>query len=138
MHLQLGFRSLILVLLKIVFKLEVPRESDAFYKGAGRSGHQPGATSTIHFLPTHGMELIEALALQNAIKKQIIEDRIPYLKTFDVAIQFLMTLAIADGFYPKSLFEIIQNTFCFQELSKEEWQWMLNFLIQGSPKPTSL
>ena len=109
-----------------------PKGVGRFLQRAGRSGHQPGATSTIHFLPTHGMELIEALALQNAIQKQIIEDRIPYLKTFDVAIQFLMTLAIADGFHPKSLFEIIQNTFCFQELSKEEWQWMLNFLIQGS------
>ena len=109
-----------------------PKGVGRFLQRAGRSGHQPGATSTIHFLPTHAMELIEAMALQNAIKKQIIEDRIPYIKTFDVAIQFLMTLSIADGFKPQELLKVVRGTFCYQELSNEEWQWMLNFLIQGS------
>ncbi len=109
-----------------------PKGVGRFLQRAGRSGHQPGATSTIYFLPTHAMELIEAMALQNAITKQIIEDRIPYIKTFDVAIQFLMTLAIADGFKPQELLKVVRGTFCYQELSNEEWQWMLNFLIQGS------
>lgn len=109
-----------------------PKGVGRFLQRAGRSGHQPGAISTIYFLPTHAMELIEAMALQKAIKKQLIEDRIPYIKTVDVAIQFLMTLAIADGFDPDTLLKIIRQTFCYQDLSNEEWQWMLNFLIQGS------
>lgn len=109
-----------------------PKGVGRFLQRAGRSGHQPGAVSTIHFLPTHAMELIEAMALQNAIKNQIIEDRIPYLKSYDVALQFLMTLAVAGGFSPKTVFNLLTETFCFQNLSKAEWQWMINFLIQGS------
>ena len=73
------------------------------------------------------MELIEAVALQRGIEAQQIEDRIPYLNAYDVLLQFLMTLAVGSGFYPKILLPIIQQTFCFQTLSGEQWQWMINF-----------
>jgi ATP-dependent Lhr-like helicase len=109
-----------------------PKGVGRFLQRAGRSGHQPGKASMIYFLPTHAMELIEALALQTAIEQQIIEDRIPYLNSYDVLIQFLMTLAVGDGFSPKALFPILQNTFCFQTLDPDTWQWCLNFIRQGS------
>ena len=104
----------------------------AFIQRAGRSGHRPKAGSTIHFLPTHAMELIESVALQRGIEQQQIEDRIPFLNSYDVLLQFLMTLAVGKGFQPKELFPIIQNTFCFQTLDEERWQWLLNFLVKGS------
>ena len=109
-----------------------PKGVGRFLQRAGRSGHQPGASSTIYFLPTHAMELIEALALQTAIQKNSIEDRIPYLNSYDVLLQFLMTLAVGDGFVPQQLFPIIQRTFCYQTLTPETWQWCLNFIRQGS------
>ena len=109
-----------------------PKGVGRFLQRAGRSGHRPGATSTIHFVPTHAMELIEALALQKAIDHQAIEDRQPYLLSFDVLIQFLMTLAVGNGFHPKDLFTTLQKTFCFQEMRKEEWHWCLNFIRYGS------
>ena len=38
---------------------------------AGRSGHSPGATSTIYFVPTHAIEMIEGSALrQGDCRKQ--------------------------------------------------------------------
>ena len=109
-----------------------PKGVGRFLQRAGRSGHRPGAASVIYFLPTHAMELIEALALQTAIKEQIIEDRIPYLNSYDVLLQFLMTLAVGDGFLPDALYPIIKNTFCYQTLDRETWQWCLNFIRQGS------
>ncbi len=109
-----------------------PKGVGRFIQRAGRSGHQPKAKSTIHFLPTHAMELIESVALQKGIAEQQIEDRIPYLNSYDVLLQFMMTLAVGSGFQPKVLFSIVQNTFCFQTLEKEKWQWLLNFLIRGS------
>ena len=47
-------------------------------------------------------------------------------------LQFLMTLAVGKGFQPKELFPILKNTFCFQTLDEERWQWLLNFLVKGS------
>ena len=109
-----------------------PKGVGRFIQRAGRSGHRPMAESTIHFLPTHAMELIESVALQRGIEQQQIEDRVPYLNAYDVVLQFLMTLAVGSGFHPKELFPIIQNTFCFQTLDNECWQWMINFLVKGS------
>ena len=109
-----------------------PKGIGRFIQRAGRSGHQPKAGSSIYFLPTHAMELIESVALQNGIKTQQIEDRIPYLNCYDVLIQFLMTLAVGKGFDPKKIYPVVTSSFCFQTLGQERWQWILNFLIRGS------
>ncbi len=109
-----------------------PKGIGRFIQRAGRSGHQPKTGSSIYFLPTHAMELIESVALQNGIKNQQIEDRIPYLNCYDVLIQFLMTLAVGKGFDPKKIYPVVRSSFCFQTLDQERWQWILNFLIRGS------
>ena len=109
-----------------------PKGVGRFIQRAGRSGHQPKARSSIYFLPTHAMELIESVALQKGIKNQQIEDRIPYLNSYDVLIQFLMTLAVGAGFDPVQIYPVVTSSFCFQALDQERWQWILNFLIRGS------
>ena len=109
-----------------------PKGIGRFIQRAGRSGHQPKTGSSIYFLPTHAMELIESVALQNGIKTQQIEDRIPYLNCYDVLIQFLMTLAVGKGFDPKKIYPVVTSSFCFQTLDQKHWQWILNFLIRGS------
>ncbi|MGB1831026.1 MAG: DEAD/DEAH box helicase, partial [Flavobacteriaceae bacterium] len=109
-----------------------PKGVGRFIQRAGRSGHRPKVGSTIYFLPTHALELIESVALQRGISEQQIEDRTPYLNSYDVLIQFLMTLAVGAGFYPEKIYPLIQSTFCFQNLDPERWEWILNFLLQGS------
>jgi ATP-dependent Lhr-like helicase len=109
-----------------------PKGIAKFLQRAGRSNHRPGEASVIHFLPTHAMELIEASALKKAVKEEVMEDRVPYLLSFDVLIQYLVTLAVSDGFVPKEIFPEIKNTFCFQGITDEQWQWCLNFITLGS------
>lgn len=109
-----------------------PKGIAKFMQRAGRSNHRPGEPSVIHFLPTHAMELIEASALKKAVKREVMEDRIPYLLSFDVLIQYLVTLAVSDGFLPKHIYPEIKNTFCFQGITDEQWQWCLNFITLGS------
>ena len=109
-----------------------PKGVARFLQRAGRSGHQPGKESVIHFLPTHAVELIEASALQKAVKETVVEDRLPYLQSFDVLVQYLTTLAVSNGFFPKEIFPEVKSTFCFQALTKEQWEWLLNFVTQGS------
>ncbi|MCM8570974.1 ligase-associated DNA damage response DEXH box helicase [Gramella jeungdoensis] len=109
-----------------------PKGVARFLQRAGRSGHQPGKVSLIYFLPTHAIELIEASALQKAVEKKAVEDRVPYLMSFDVLVQYLNTLAVSDGFYPREIFPEIASTFCFQGITEEEWRWILNFITKGS------
>ncbi|MEO0901557.1 MAG: ligase-associated DNA damage response DEXH box helicase, partial [Bacteroidota bacterium] len=115
-----------------VIQIGGPKGVARFLQRAGRSGHRPGKESVIFFLPTHAMELIEASALQMAVKENAVEDRIPYLNSYDVLVQYLTTLAISDGFYPEEIFPEIQQTFCYQGITEDVWQWLLNFLVMGS------
>ncbi|WP_350290158.1 ligase-associated DNA damage response DEXH box helicase [uncultured Croceitalea sp.] len=115
-----------------VVQIGGPKGVARFLQRAGRSGHQPGKESVIHFLPTHAMELIEASAMQQAVKDAAVEDRIPYLNSFDVLLQYLTTLAVSDGFYPKEIYLEIKQTFCYQAVTEDQWQWLLNFLVMGS------
>ncbi|MEO0507724.1 MAG: ligase-associated DNA damage response DEXH box helicase [Bacteroidota bacterium] len=115
-----------------VVQIGGPKGVARFLQRAGRSGHRPGKESVIYFLPTHAMELIEASALQVAVRDNAVEDRLPYLNSYDVLVQYLTTLAVSDGFYPNDIFPEIKQTFCFQGITENEWQWLLNFLVMGS------
>ena len=114
-----------------VVQVGSPKGVARFLQRAGRSGHQPGAESHIYFVPTHSLELVEGAALRKAVELGIIEQRIPYFRSFDVLLQYLMTLAISDGFYPDQIYQEVTQTFSFSSLSPAEWDWMLNFLISG-------
>ncbi|SCY26822.1 ATP-dependent helicase Lhr and Lhr-like helicase [Nonlabens sp. Hel1_33_55] len=109
-----------------------PKGVARFLQRAGRSGHRPGETSVIHFLPTHALELIEASALQKAVSTQAVEDRLPYILCFDVLIQYLCTLAVSGAFYPKEIYPEVKNTFCYASITEDEWDWCLRLIVHGS------
>jgi ATP-dependent Lhr-like helicase len=108
-----------------------PKGVARFAQRAGRSGHRPGEISKIYFLPTHSLELIEGSALRTAIQQKDFEARIPIQMALDVLLQFMVTLAVGDGFDPEQLFKQIKNTNCYQKLTKKEWSWLLTFLKTG-------
>jgi ATP-dependent helicase Lhr and Lhr-like helicase len=114
-----------------VIQIGGPKGVARFLQRAGRSGHQPGAVSRIYFVPTHSLELMEAAGLREAVRQSIVEDRVPYIRSFDVLIQYLLTLAVSDGFQPDVLFEEVRGTFSFSSVSEDEWVWILNFITTG-------
>jgi ATP-dependent Lhr-like helicase len=102
-----------------------------FMQRAGRSGHSPGETSTIYFVPTHSLELVESAAFREAVGESFVENRVPYILSFDVLAQYLITLAISSGFYENKIFNEIKKTYSFSEMNEEEWKWVLNFITKG-------
>ncbi|MCO5725099.1 ligase-associated DNA damage response DEXH box helicase [Robiginitalea marina] len=115
-----------------VVQIGGPKGVARFLQRAGRSGHRPGKESRIYFLPTHAIELVEAAALQRTVEGEGVEDRIPYLNSFDVLAQYLTTLAVSDGFLPEETYREVAQTFCFQAMTRDQWEWLLNFLVLGS------
>ncbi len=114
-----------------VIQIGSPKGVARFLQRAGRSGHQPKAESTIWFVPTHALELIEAAALKDAVHDKHMEDRIPVLKPFDVLIQYVVTLAVSEGFRAEEIFNEVKTTFAFQTLQPNEWEQILNFVCTG-------
>lgn len=102
-----------------------------FMQRAGRSGHSPYETSKIYFVPTHSLELIEVSALKEAVRQNKIEDREPMVLTFDVLVQFLVSLAVGEGFYEKDAYEVISRTHAFSYMTNDDWNWALQFITVG-------
>jgi ATP-dependent Lhr-like helicase len=114
-----------------VIQVGSPKGVARFLQRAGRSGHQPGEVSKIYFLPTHSLELVEAAALKSAMHEGLIESREPMLLCYDVLIQYLGTLAISDGFHPEDIFRELQHTYCYSEMTRDEWREILHFITEG-------
>lgn len=102
-----------------------------FLQRAGRSGHSPFETSKIYFVPTHSLELIEVAALKEAVKQNRIEPREPLVLCYDVLLQFVLTLAVGDGFSEKETYSQIVQTNAFNQLTPGEWSWILTFVTVG-------
>jgi len=114
-----------------VIQVGSPKGVARFLQRAGRSGHQPGAVSKIYFLPTHSLELMEAAALKEAVNLGIVEQRTPFINSFDVLIQYITTLAIGEGFRPDIIYNEVKSTFAFQFMTDSEWQEVLSFVTTG-------
>lgn len=120
-----------------VVQIGSPKGVARFLQRAGRSGHSPYETSVIYFLPTHALELVEAAAIKEAAKTQNIESREPVVMAFDVLIQYLVTLAVGDGFDDTKLFFEIKQTHAFTELLPQEWKWIMQFITTGGDSLTA-
>ncbi len=102
-----------------------------FIQRAGRSGHSPGETSTIYFVPTHSLELVESAAFREAVNSRFVEDRQPHVLSMDVLAQYLITLAVSTGFQEEMIYKEISKTYSYSELTPGEWKWILNFITRG-------
>jgi len=114
-----------------VIQVGSPKGIARFLQRAGRSGHAPGETSRIYFLPTHSLELLEAASLKEALKEKKVESKQPLVGCFDVLVQYLCTLAAGDGFDMRKTFKEISSTFCFREILEEEWIQVIQFITTG-------
>ena len=102
-----------------------------FIQRAGRSGHSPYEVSKIYMVPTHSLELVEAAALKEAVQLYRVEERPPMVLTFDVLVQFLVTLAVGEAFEEASTRSMIKCTHAFGMITEDEWHWAIQFITQG-------
>ncbi len=114
-----------------VIQVGGPKGVSRFFQRAGRSGHQPGALSKIWFVPTHALELTEGAALRSAIDKHIFEVRKPLEKSLDVLVQYLVTLAVGEGFIEKVIYQEVLRTYSYRKVTLEEWRWCIDFITTG-------
>ena len=116
-----------------VVQIGGPKGVSRMIQRAGRCGHRPGESSTAHFVPTHGLELLEAVALREAIAHGEIEPKSPLMLCWDVLVQWLCTLAVGDGFEPDEVVKVLRGTFAFREMEPEDWQQCLDLISTGGP-----
>lgn len=114
-----------------VIQVGSPKGVARFLQRAGRAGHSPHAVSNIYFVPTHSLEILEAVALRTGYEQNIVEKRSPAVMSFDVLIQYMITRAVGDGFHSIPLYAEVIQTHCFADLSWDEWESLIAFITTG-------
>lgn len=114
-----------------VLQIGSPKGVARLLQRAGRSGHQPGASSRVTLVPTHALELLEVAAVRSAALARRIEARPPIERPLDVLTQHLVTVALGGGFRAAELYDEVRTSYTYRDLSPEEWRWALDFVVQG-------
>jgi ATP-dependent Lhr-like helicase len=114
-----------------VLQIGSPKGVARLIQRAGRSGHAPGRPSRISLVPTHSLELVEAAAARAAVHAGQIEPRPVPQQPLDVLVQHLVTVALGGGFTAAALYAEVRTTAAYQDLSRDQFQWALNFVRQG-------
>jgi ATP-dependent helicase Lhr and Lhr-like helicase len=114
-----------------VIQIGSPKGVSRLMQRAGRSGHAPDKKSKLYFVPSHALELLEAVALQEAIFKNEAENREEQVPALDVLAQFMVTLSCGIGFTIPDLWNLARNTYTFAHITLAEFQEVLNFVTQG-------
>ncbi|WP_166831745.1 ligase-associated DNA damage response DEXH box helicase [Thalassoroseus pseudoceratinae] len=114
-----------------VFQVGSPKGVARLLQRAGRSGHAPGQNSCVTCIPTHALQLIELAAARDAISQRSLEGRQPVACPLDLLAQHAVTIAVGGGFRPDDLFDEVRQTKSYQSLTRQEWNWVLEFITTG-------
>lgn len=114
-----------------VVQVGSPKGVARLLQRAGRSGHQPGKSGRLLFVPTNALELIEIAAVRDAIQQGHLEGREPVEDPIDILVQHAVTLATGEGFAADDLYRELRSTHAFRDLARDDWQWVLNFVTHG-------
>ncbi|MHB1180019.1 MAG: helicase-related protein, partial [Daejeonella sp.] len=114
-----------------VVQIGSPKGVARFMQRAGRSGHHPGATSKAWFVPTHSLELLEGAAIKQAIADEVFESRDPIILAMDVLMQYLVTLAVSEGFRADEIYREIKTTYAYADLEHKDFIHILDFITKG-------
>ncbi|KAA5539301.1 ligase-associated DNA damage response DEXH box helicase [Roseiconus nitratireducens] len=115
----------------LVIQIGSPKGAARLLQRAGRSGHQPQATSRLSFVPTNAIELIELAAAKDAIARGDLESKPALEKPLDVLAQHLVSVGIGGGFEPRAMLREVRQSHAYRNLSDLEWQWVLDFVVRG-------
>jgi ATP-dependent Lhr-like helicase len=114
-----------------VFQVGSPKGVARLLQRAGRSGHQPGATSRVMGLPSHSLQLVEYAAARDAARAEDIEARAPVYEPLDLLVQHVITIAIGTGFWPDDLYDEVRSTHAFRNLTRDRFDWAVRFAETG-------
>jgi ATP-dependent Lhr-like helicase len=114
-----------------VLQVGSPKGVARLLQRAGRSGHQPGATSRITCVPTHAFELVEVAAARDAARAGALESRSPLERPLDLLAQHAVTIALGGGFTRDEFLAEVRTTRAYHGLEPDELDWVLDFVTRG-------
>jgi len=114
-----------------VIQIGSPKGVGRLLQRAGRAGHRPGQTSTVHCIATQALELVEIAAAREAVEARAVEARPPRIGCLDVLAQHLVTLAIGAPWTAAAMLAELHDTHAYAGLSAERFAAVGRLICHG-------
>ena len=114
-----------------VFQIGSPKGVARLLQRAGRAGHQPDGSPRVTLVPTHALEILESLAAQTAVARDLIEPREPPHAPMDVLVQHIATRVLGQPLDTEALWAEVRRAWSYRTLTRPAFDWALQFLSQG-------
>ncbi len=112
----------------LVICIGSPKSVARFLQRAGRAGHKFKAKVKAKLLVMNRDDLVEcSVIMKAAVEKKIDKLHIPK-NCLDVLAQQILGMAIEQVWDEKELFEMIKQSYCYRDLSREDFSEILDYL----------
>ena len=111
-----------------VVLVNAPSSIAAATQRIGRAGHQVGASSRALLLATHPHELLQALAVRDAVVEKDIEPSQPPQNCLDILAQIILAVALHTPRKLDSLYNFITSVWSYRNLPRQHFDAVIQLL----------
>ena len=117
--------------INLVCQIGSPRNIAVFLQRIGRSGHAVGALPKGRLFPVTRDELLESMALIQAVKERRLDKIIIPEEPLDILAQQIIAASANDEWDENELYNLCVKAWPFRNLSKENYRKVLDMLAEG-------
>ena len=114
-----------------VIQVGAPKGISRLLQRIGRSNHRLDTPSAALLVPCNRFEMIECIAVIDAIAEGLVDGEPLLPGTLDVLAQFIMNCACAGGFDENELLSDIQGTAPYRTLTADTFNRVIQFVASG-------
>ncbi len=111
-----------------VFQVGCPRTISSTLQRLGRAGHNPNRVSSMQMFPRASAEGLYCGITAEVARQGLVESCKPPKLCFDVLSQHLVSMATEEGYDVDDVMPILQRTYSFADITKEEVKEVLCML----------
>jgi ATP-dependent Lhr-like helicase len=111
-----------------VVLIETPPSASSTLQRLGRSGHTVNAVSRGVLFPTHGLDLLAATVMAQAVSEKDIEPVRPLTLPLDVLAQVIAAMTAVDAWKVDELYHFVRCCHAYRDLSRRQFDLVLDML----------
>lgn len=115
----------------LVCQISTSRSIAAFLQRVGRSGHSVDKTPKGRLFPLTRDELVECVAIMDAIQRGELDRIIMPEKPLDILAQQVVAEISCQDYGEKELFTLVQKAYPYRNLTQEEFDEVIHMLADG-------
>ncbi len=115
----------------LVCQIGAPRSISGYLQRVGRSGHSVKGLPKGKLFPLNCEELVEAIALMDAIRQGELDHIVMPEKPLDILSQQIVAETVFEDYEEDRLFELFSKAYPYRHLSRKEFDDIVTMLSEG-------